>query len=216
MTPNLFFDLDGTITDPREGFVRSIAHALGASGRPVPPEAALERLIGPPLARSVEKLLGTTDEAVVARVIEAYRERYRTIGILENRVYPEIPPALSLLAERGFALFLVTSKPTVFARRILDHFALSAYFTQIYGPALDDHAFDKASLVGRALAGERLRADRAVMIGDRKEDVEGAKAHGVRSIGVGWGFGSREELERAGADHVVDSVAELLARLTGG
>jgi phosphoglycolate phosphatase len=210
---SLFFDLDGTLTDPREGIVRSIAHALATLERPIPTDGVLERFIGPPLARTFETLLETRDEALIRAAIEAYRRRFASIGIFENRVYPEVPSALSTLTARAFTLHLVTSKPNVFAHRILDHFRLSTHFTGIHGPDLDDMRSGKATLVGRALAVERLAPGAAVMIGDRGEDVEGARANGVRSIGVTWGYGSRAELEAAGADEIVSSVTELLASL---
>jgi len=213
VTSHLFLDLDGTVTDPRDGIVRCISHALATLKRPTPADHTLERFIGPPLPRVFETLLGTTDEVLVSAAIKAYRDRFSSIGLLENRVYPEIPSALSVLTGRGVTLYLVTSKPTVFARRILDHFGLSTYFTRIYGPDLDDMKYSKASLVGRALATERLAPGAVTMIGDRREDIEGAKANRVRSIGVTWGYGSREELEAAGADHVVSSVPELLVAL---
>lgn len=213
MTAHLFFDLDGTVTDPRDGIVRCIAHALATLKAPVPVDHALERYIGLPLARIFETLLGTTDAIRVGSAITAYRDRFDAVGVLENRVVAGIPSALSALTARGITLYLVTLKPTVFARRVLDHFGLAPYFTRIYGPALDDLTCSKASLVDRALATERLAPGAATMIGDRREDIEGARANGVRSIGVTWGYGSREELEAAGADHVVGSVSELLAAL---
>ena len=211
-TPShLFFDLDGTLTDPRDGIVRCIVHTMTVLKKPIPADQALERFIGPPLARTFETLLGTTDEAVVRSAIDTYRERFGSIGIFENRVYPEIPSALAALGDRGRTLCLVTSKPTVFARRILDQFDLSRFFARIYGPELDDTRCTKASLVARALATERVAPAAAVMIGDRGDDVEAARANGVRSIGVTWGYGSREELDAAGADQVVSTMQELLA-----
>ena len=213
MTSHVFFDLDGTLTDSRDGIVRCIAHALATLDRPVPSERALERFIGPPLARTFEILLDTTDGALVRSAIDAYRARFTATGILENRVYPEIPGALARLASRGTTLCVVTSKPTVFARRILDHFGLSSYFTRLHGPDLSETSYTKATLVGRALESERLPPRAAVMIGDRADDIEGARSNGVRSIGVTWGYGSRAELEAAGADVIVSAVPELLASL---
>jgi len=213
VTSHVFFDLDGTLTDPRDGIVRCIAHALATLDRPVPSERALERFIGPPLARTFEILLDTTDGTLVGSAIEAYRARFTATGILENRVYPEIPGALALLASRGTTLCVVTSKPSVFARRILDHFGLSSYFTRVHGPDLSDTSYTKATLVGRALESERLLPCAAVMIGDRADDIEGARANGVRSIGVTWGYGSRAELDAAGADVIVGAVPELLSSL---
>src|SRR5262249_6192462 len=210
---HVFFDLDGTLTDPRDGIVRCIAHALATLDRPIPSDRALESFIGPPLARAFEILLDTTDAALVRSAIAAYRARFTSIGILENRVYPEIPGALEVIASRGVTLCLVTSKPTVFARRILDQFELAPYFAAVYGPDLDDTSYTKATLVGRALASERIASDAAVMIGDRADDIEGARTNGVRSVGVTWGYGSRAELEAAGADVIVDTVPELLSSL---
>jgi len=207
---SIFLDLDGTLTDSREGIVRSISHALAILRKPSPPHHDLEPFIGPPIARCFEILLGTTDEGLIGAAIEAYRDRFSSIGIFENRVYPSIPSALEELTNRGFTLYLVTSKPTVFACRILDHFGLSPYFARVHGPELDDTKHTKALLIGRVLATEDLPASSVVMVGDRQDDIEGAKTNGVRSIGVTWGYGSREELEAAGADHIVDSVPELL------
>jgi len=210
---HLFLDLDGTVTDSREGIVRCLSHALQTLEKPIPADGALQGCIGSPLARVFETLLGTTDEGIVRAAIAIYRERFSSIGILENRVYPDIPSALSVLVDHGFTLCLVTSKPTVFARRILDHFGLSRYFMQIYGPDLDDTMHSKATLIRRALETERLAPGTALMIGDRRDDIEGAAANGMRAIGVAWGYGSREELEGAGADHVVGTVPELLTWL---
>lgn len=214
MAPHLFFDLDGTVTDPRDGIVRCIAHALTALGRTVPPAAVLERFIGPPLAPSFETLLGTTDENVIREAVASYRERFSATGIFENRVYPEIPSALSALTARGFSLYLATSKADVFARRILDHFELSHFFRRVHAPDLADLRIIKTTILGRALALEGVAPSAAVMIGDRRDDIEAARANGVRSIGVTWGFGTREELARAGADDIVGSVSELLVRVS--
>jgi len=207
---HLFFDLDGTLTDPRDGIVRCLAHALATLNRPVPPESELSRFIGPPLARVFEILLGTTDDALVESAVRIYRERFVPTGMFENRVYPDVPSALAALVDRGSKLCLVTSKPAPYARRILDHFELARYFVAVHGPALDELKHTKSMLVARALAGESISPRAAVMIGDRKEDVEGAKANGVRSIGVLWGYGSRSELEAAGADEIVASMHDLL------
>src|SRR2546428_618254 len=126
-TTHLFLDLDGTVTDPREGIVRCISHALTVLKRPATPPEHLQRFIGPPLAQTFQTILGTTDEALIRSAIAAYRERFTSIGILENQLYPDIPAALALLTQRGFTLYLLTSKPKIFASRIVDQFGLSAY-----------------------------------------------------------------------------------------
>lgn len=212
MTPShLFLDLDGTVTDPRDGIVRSISHALTQLNRAVPTPESLERFIGPPLAKVFESLLATTDQAMIRSAIEAYRERFAAVGIFENRVYSEIPSALDRLTHRGFVLCLVTSKPAVFAERIVEHFGLARHFARIYGPALDDLDEDKVSLIRRTLTTEQLDPSVVAVIGDRREDVIGARDNRARSIAVTWGYGSREEL--ANADEIVDSPAELVSLL---
>jgi phosphoglycolate phosphatase len=208
---HLFFDLDGTVTDPREGITRSISHALSTLNRPVPALESLAGFIGPPLAQTFRTLLATTDDALIRSAVHAYRERFASTGIFENRVYPGIPTALEALASRGFQLYLVTSKPAVYAQRIVEHFALAKYFATIYGPALRDLNGDKVRFVRRALEAERLDPTTVAVIGDRKEDMVGARQNGVSSVGVTWGYGSREELE--GADHIVNSPSELVSWL---
>jgi len=211
---HLFFDLDGTVTDPREGIVRCISHALTVLKRSVPPPEELQRFIGPPLAQTFQTILGTTDEALVRSAIASYRERFTSIGIFENQLYPDIPAALALLTQRAFTIHLLTSKPKIFALRILDHFGLSASFASVYGPELNDLHGSKASLLRQALATEAVDAKSAVVIGDRREDVLAARDNGARSVGVTWGYGSREELENAGADRIVGSVSELVSWVT--
>jgi phosphoglycolate phosphatase len=143
--------------------------------------------------------------------VRRYRERFSTIGLYENAVHPGIPKVLATLRAEGFSLRIVTSKAHVFANRIVDHFALREFFPRVYGAELTGELSIKAELVAHALASENARPDRACMIGDRRHDVEGARAHGVTAIGVTWGYGSREELELAGADRVIEHFDELRA-----
>lgn len=206
---HLFLDLDGTLTDPREGIVRSIAHALAAMGRPVPAPESLTQFIGPPLGSVFQTLLATDDPHVIRTAVAAYRERFASIGILENRVYQGISEALEALANMGLVLYVVTSKPKVYAERIVEHFGLMKHFTAIYGPTLDDLGGDKTTLIRTALDGEALEPRTVAMVGDRRDDVSGAKANGVQAVAVTWGFGNLEELE--GADHLVHSPPELVA-----
>jgi phosphoglycolate phosphatase len=208
---HLFLDLDGTLTDPREGITRSIAHALSALHRPVPALESLARFIGPPLAQSFGTLLGTTDEVIVRSAVHAYRGRFSSTGILENRVYPDIPHTLAVLAGRGFRLYIATSKPTVYAKRIVEHFGLARYFAAIYGPSLDDLNVSKTSLVRGALEAEGLDCATVAMVGDRKEDVLAGKANGVKAVGVTWGYGTPAEL--VDADQLVHSPTELVSWL---
>jgi len=144
----------------------------------------------------------------------AYRARFSSVGIFENRVYPDVPRALRSLRRAGRTLHVVTSKPAVFARRIVRHFDLGDYFRSICGPELDDPSPDKHSLIRRTLEAEGLESRDAVMIGDRKHDIEGARHNGVASVGVTWGYGSLAELTAAAPDHLVGSADELV-RLLG-
>jgi phosphoglycolate phosphatase len=206
--PALIFDLDGTLTDPRQGIIRCLLHALQESGVEAPP-GDLTRFIGPPLLDTLTTLTGSAARGEAA--LAAYRREYAAGGLLENELYPGIETALQLIAKRAPALFVATSKPRVFAERIVAHFGLAVHFASIYGPELTGELSDKADLLRHLIDRERLSAADIVMIGDREHDVLAARANGVRSIGVTWGFGSREELERAGADHIVDSPEELAA-----
>lgn len=210
----LLFDLDGTLTDPREGITRCVRHALSAVGAAVPHDEELVRWIGPPLHQSFRDYLG--EDEVVARAVEAYRARFAERGMFENRVYLGVPEALAELRGRGWTLFVATSKPAVFARKILEHFGLSAYFAGVYGSELSGERSDKAELIAHLLATEGVTSACATMIGDRAHDVLGARRNDVRALGVLWGYGSRTELQEAGADAVFASIAELRSALGDG
>jgi phosphoglycolate phosphatase len=203
------FDLDGTLTNPKAGITRSIQYALERLGRPVPEADELTWMIGPPLIASFTKLLGSSDDAQEA--LRLYRERFGETGLFENEVYAGIPALLQNLQEKGVRLFVATSKPHVFARRILDHFDLSHFFIEIYGSELDNRNADKRDLIRHILDQEKFDPARAVMIGDREHDVIGARANDIATIGVTWGYGSRRELLDAGAACLVDEPRELEA-----
>ena len=208
---HLFLDLDGTLVDPFDGITRSLAHALRSLKRSVPPPAELAIHIGPPLASAFSALLDSPDGPTLQAAVAAYRERYASIGILENQVYPGVPAALASLRDSGIALHLVTSKPTVYASRIVEHFGLASYLTSIHGPGLDELHLPKGVLVHRALEAGAIDPGTAALVGDRGVDLAAARENGVRSIGVTWGYGTREELEPA--DLIVHSPSELVARL---
>jgi phosphoglycolate phosphatase len=206
---HLFFDLDGTLTDPAPGICACLTHAVNALGRSAPPGAELRRFIGPPLHAAFAELLGSSERPFLDEAVRLYRERFTTLGLYENVVYPAIPSVLASLHAEGFALRVLTSKPSVFADRIVDHFALRQFFPRVYGAELTGELSTKAELLAHALASENLLPRYACMIGDRRHDVEGARTHGIAAIGVTWGYGSREELELAGADRIVDQFAAL-------
>ena len=200
MLPALLLDLDGTLTDPREGILRCIQHALQRLARPCPPEEMLAACIGPPLRRTFGTLLATSEPDAIEQAMTLNRERFAEVGLFENTVYDGIPGALDDPGRLGHRMFVATSKAAVFAERIVRHFGLARHLAGIYGPSLEGRFEDKAELLAHLLAVERLNRDDAVMLGDRDIDVTAARANGVRSIGVLWGYGSREELLGAGAD----------------
>jgi phosphoglycolate phosphatase len=206
---HLLFDLDGTLTDPAPGITACIAHALRALGRTPPPAGELRRFIGPPLRAVFAEALATDDVALVEEGVRLYRERFSTLGLYENSVYPAVARVLGELSSEGFELRVVTSKAHVYADRIIDHFELRQFFPRVYGAELSGERSSKAELLGQVLSSERVQPQRACMIGDRLHDIEGARAHGIATVGVTWGYGSREELETAGADLVIDALDEL-------
>jgi phosphoglycolate phosphatase len=213
---DLFFDLDGTLTDPARGITRCLQHALRASGREAPPAASLRRYIGPPLRRTFAELLATDEPAVIEAAVAHYRERFSAVGLYENEVYPDVPDGLATLHDAGHRLWVVTSKPEVYARTIVGHFGLAALFRNVYGSELSGERADKVELVAHVLERERIEPAGARMIGDRAEDVLGGRANGTGTIGVLWGFGTEDELTAAKADVLVDSMARLSAHVAAG
>ena len=209
----VLFDLDGTLTDPKEGITKSVAHALKYYGFLVEDLDSLCKFIGPPLKESFMKYYGLTETQGV-EAVEKYREYFRPYGVYENKVYEGVDNMLSKLVTSGKKVILATSKPTVFAKVILDHFDLMKYFDVVCGSELNGTRVKKGEVVAYALeqAGVTDKAE-AVMVGDREHDIMGAKENGLDSIGVLYGYGDRAEHEAAGADSIVESVTELLSLL---
>lgn len=205
----VLFDLDGTLTDPFEGITASIRHALERMGRLAPTPAELRWCIGPPLHDSFPLLLGSAEPVDVADAIRLYRERYIDVGKFENKLIDGISELLDELVDEGVALFVATSKPVAYARDILEHFDLMRRFLSLYGSGLDGTNAAKADLLKHLLTAENIAPADTIMIGDRCHDIEGAKANGVRSVGVLWGYGDRAELEAAGADWIVERPEEI-------
>lgn len=208
MNRYLFFDLDGTLTDPFEGITRSVEYALNRYGITVDDRRTLEPFIGPPLADSFIKYYGFSRKKAF-EAIDVYRERFRDIGIFENEMYDGVPEMLATLQDAGAEIVLATSKPRIFAERILDHFDLTKYFTFIDGSELDGTRVKKDEVITHAIESLGCARSDAIMIGDRLHDIEGAKKNKLKSIGILWGYGSREELTKAGADHIFDSIKAL-------
>jgi len=198
-TTSILFDLDGTLCDPREGIVHCLQYALGELGIAEPAEDQLVRYIGPPLYESFVALLGCNDAALIERAVGLYRKRFTSEGMFESTLYPNITDALGRLQAEHDRLVVVTSKPTVFARQMIDYFGLGSFFRNVYGSELNGTRASKEELIAHVLRQEAIVPSGAVMIGDREHDIKGATANRVRAVGVLWGYGSREELTRAGA-----------------
>ncbi|MEW6673371.1 MAG: HAD hydrolase-like protein [Thermodesulfobacteriota bacterium] len=211
---NILFDLDGTLTDPRVGITRSIQYALEKLGRTVPPADDLLWCIGPPLQESLGKLLPADPDRAKA-ALSFYRERFNAVGKFENEVYPGVMEVLDVLSAQGLNLFVATSKPAVYAREIIAHFDLLAFFKKVYGSELNGDLTDKGALISHILLSEMLAAPRTVMIGDRSYDIRGAAKNNVRSLGVTYGYGTKNELLEAGADYIAGSPHEILHALKG-
>ena len=206
----ILFDLDGTLTDPGEGITNSVAYALSKYGIEVEDKKSLNVFIGPPLHESFQKYYKFST-LLSFDAVTKYREYYRDRGIFENRLYDGIAHMLKTLKKSGKTVIMATSKPTVFARRIAEHYGIMEYFDVLVGSELDGKRVDKAEVIEEALrqAGFPERSE-CIMVGDRLHDIIGAKKNSLTSIGVLYGYGSREELSEAGADLMVETVDELL------
>jgi phosphoglycolate phosphatase len=204
----VLLDLDGTLTDNYPGISASIVHALVSLGEPVPSEQVLRACVGPPLRGSLARLLGTEAPDRVDLALARYRERFADVGWRENAVYPGIVEALRDLGASA-PLFVCTTKPEVFARRVVTHFGLDAHLREVYGPGLDGRHDDKAELLAHLVEQQSLDPARCVMVGDRVNDVRAARAVGTAAIGVLWGYGGIDELREA--DALIASPGELPA-----
>ena len=213
---HILFDLDGTITDPKLGITNSVIHALGKYGIEGLQNDDLLHFIGPPLKESFMEFYGFDEDRAI-EAIEYFREYFKEKGLFENTPYEGIEKCLKNLKERGYALAIATSKPEPFAIRILDHFDLSKYFDFIGGSKLDNTRTAKADVIAHVMNNLQLEtAENAIMVGDRKHDILGAQHHKMKSVGVEYGYGSKDELESANATYIVESVTrlyELLANL---
>jgi phosphoglycolate phosphatase len=176
---------------------------------PVPNENELVGLIGPPLTETFGELLPDPTEKDIDQAIFLYRERFADVGIFENSVYPGIQKALEKFSQMGVSLYLATSKPHIFARRILEHFDLAHLFKAVYGSEFDGTRQDKTELIGHLLETQKLFRQHTTMIGDRSHDITGGKANGLQTVGVLWGYGNQEELIKAGADLIIEEPDDL-------
>ena len=207
----ILFDLDGTLVDPAPGITDSVRYALNELDYDVPPSRDLHWVIGPPLRKSFAKLLES--EELVEEAVELYRIAYRNGGIIKAEPYTGIFAALSVLKSRGYGLFLCTSKPLPFARKVVEHFGFASYFDELYGAELDGTFDDKAELIAHILLSQGLKARHGCMVGDRSNDTLAVCQNDMPSIGVTWGYGDRHELIVNGATTLCDRVEDLPDRI---
>ena len=209
MINTILFDLDGTLTDSKTGIVRSAQYALESFGIKVENTNDLTRFIGPPLRQMFKELYNFND-ANVERAVEKFRERYFSIGVYENEMYEGIDVLLCKLKDKGKTLFVATSKVTALANTVLSHFSIDSYFDFVGGAEMNGDRSEKTEVIKYTLEQNNITdLSSCIMIGDRKHDILGAKAFGMKSIGVLYGYGGFEELSEAGADYIVKDVNEL-------
>ena len=220
----ILFDLDGTITDSSEGITKSVQHALKKFGIEENDQAMLRRFIGPPLDESFEKFYGFDKEKAL-KAVDYYRERYSDKGIYENVLFDGIADMLEGLKSDGYIIALATCKPGIYVPRILEYFNVDKYFDVAVGSELEggerrhknqviDEVFVRLAAAGLADTGSLSETkSQSIMIGDRKDDILGAKASGIDSMGVRYGFAEEQELEMAGADYIVETVEDIRGKL---
>ena len=208
MYQTILFDLDGTLTDSGQGILNSVAYALEKMGIEEPDTANLNRFIGPPLYESFSRFYQLNPEDTQSAV-DAFRVYFKEKGMFENQLYPGIIPLLEELRTAGKTLVIATSKPEIFAKQILEHFGIAHYLDVIAGASLDSSRISKADVIGYAINQLEAFPKHAVMIGDREHDIEGARMHQLPAIGVLYGYGNKQEFEKAGATMIVETVQDL-------
>ncbi|MED0964271.1 HAD family hydrolase [Bacillus paramycoides] len=209
MYTTFLFDLDGTLTDPKEGIINSILYALEKMGIEEGKISELDSFIGPPIQQSFAERYNMS-EIEIEQAVVYFREYLKKSGLLENKIYDGIPTLLQELKDAGNRLYVATSKPTVFAKQVIEHFQLTSFFEEIVGSNLDGTRIKKEEIIAHILqTNEELKKEEIVMIGDRKHDIIGANNNEIASIGVLYGYGSEKELSEARATYIVKDVEEL-------
>ena len=209
VTCSVLLDLDGTLIDSHPGILASCLAALRALGHEPDKTLDIRRIIGPPIEDIMQILLRTYGDDRVGEAVAAYRQHYGESGFLGSVPYPGIGKSLEEMKRTGWRIYLATSKRAIFASRILDHLKFAAYFDGIHGSVPSGELDHKPELLAHILSRHRLSPSQCLMVGDRRYDISGAHAVGMRGLGVLWGYGTRDELETAGADQLVDSPADL-------
>lgn len=207
---NIFFDLDGTLTDSQTGIINTVKHMLKVHDKPIPTED-LSWVVGPPFEESVSNLLGTKDKEAITNAIKTYRSKYLEVGIYENKLFPTISEILETLYE-SHTLFIATTKPKPQAEIVLKHFGIRDFFKSVYGSNLDGSMSDKKILLAHALKKENIQSKDSVMIGDRIFDIEGAKSNGIPAVAATWGYGKESEYKNA--DYTIDSPEEFIQTIS--
>ena len=209
----LLFDLDGTLTDSTEGILKCLVNAVEKMGFEVPEDT--NKFLGPPIRQSFAEFIGMNEEQI-DEAVRIFRERYSTVGLFENRVYEGIPEMLERLKNGGKRLMVATSKPEVYAVRILERFGIAPYFEIVGGAELDGSRDYKHEVIEYVLAKANITdRSRVLMIGDRRQDVLGAHKTGLKCMGILWGYGSIEELDEAGADYIAETPQQVTDLLLG-
>ena len=208
-TRSVLLDLDGTLIDSQPGILASCLAALRTLGHEPDQTLDIKRYIGPPLEDIMQALLRPYGDHRVGDAVAAYRQHYGESGFLGSVPYPGIGSALEAMQQAGLRIYLATSKRETFARRILHHLGFATYFDDIYGSVPGGELDHKPELLGHILSERHISPLHSLMVGDRRHDISGAHAVGMRGLGVLWGYGSRDELETAGADRLVASTADL-------
>ena len=207
---SVLLDLDGTLIDAEPGIVASCLAALRALGHDPGEALDIKRAIGPPVEELLKALLQAHGDDRVSEAVAAYRHHYGESGLLGSEPYPGISSALQEMRRAELRIYLATSKREVFARRMLENLKLATYFDGIYGSVPGGELDHKPELLAHILSEQQIAASRGLMVGDRRHDIIGAHAVGMRGLGVLWGYGNRDELQTAGADQLVESTSDLL------
>ena len=213
MISNVLFDLDGTISNSSEGVIGCFQHTLKELTGYYSDEPSIIKLIGTPIQAIFSDLLQTNDEQLITRAISIYREKYAEIGVTGNIIYSGITDLLSTLRENSYSVFLVTMKNFQDAEKVIRHLGLDHLIRQIYGPSLEGYPDNKAELIRSTLDENNLSQNETVMIGDRKEDIRAGKANGIKTIGVTYGFGTREEIMESCPDCICHSPDGILREI---
>lgn len=205
---NILFDLDGTVTDPFLGITKSVAYSLKSFGIEVKKLEDLIVFIGPPLDVSFQEYYDM-DEEKSLKAVDKYREYFSEYGLYENEVYAGMEEFLQSLIDRGKELYICTSKPHIFAKKIIEHFHLDKYFKEIYGSELDGTRKNKGDVIAYCIENEQLEVSDCVMVGDRKHDIIGAHQNHIPCVGVLYGYGDQVEFDESNCDDVASSLQEL-------